>query len=209
MKKWSILFFLIFIIFSFTNGQSFEGKLVYVYQDVYLDSTIKAKSTQLLGDNFFEEDQNSISTYWIKGSNLIWEEKKSSGMVSNRGIQNEKEAYLLTNTNRKIDYTRLTMEYLEDIKPVQKSKEFKEIHGYRCRKYEYILNEGATQVIAWIAEGIPFDKHHQRDRFFQYFFLPDGLALEKRLIHATAEQLWTLQSIEIGNIPDEIFELKN
>ena len=208
--NYKLFIFLIIINLSLkVSGQSFEGKLIYRYEDVYLDSTIKAKTIQLFGNDFLDQKQNSLTLYTIKGQNIIGEKRNNLGGLEYKFYQNGKEAYLLTEGGRKMDYAGLMSENLENIRRVQKSKEFKEIQGYQCRRYEYVIDGEGTQITAWIAEAIPYDKRRQSERFFQLFFLPDGLALEKRMIYPTAERVWTLQSIEIGPMPDALFQQGN
>ncbi|MFN7117938.1 MAG: hypothetical protein ACK4TA_14145, partial [Saprospiraceae bacterium] len=117
MSRNFILLFL-FITCSALQGQSFEGKLIYVYQDVYLDSTIKAKTIQLFGNTFLERKQNSRTTYQIKGANLIGEDRDKSGNLLYQFFQNAAEAYLLTEKGHKVDYASLMSENLENIRCV-------------------------------------------------------------------------------------------
>ena len=121
--------------------------------------------------------------------------------------QNEDEIYLWSDERYPIFLTETQLDNSKQL--VKKTREYKEILGYKC--YKHIYQKGAnTIIIAWIPKELPCKNQHSKGGFFTNIIMPHGLALEKiveykgKLSHLTATKIEFVIPTE-----EEIQALKN
>lgn len=206
MRKQKLVSWLLFTCgLSLLYAQDFEGVLTLEFSEVKIDSFLRERELAFFGADYVERKSKSTVEYIIKSEKLLGYQTDKYNDLLYRYFQDDKHSFLITASGNRINYSSIPMENMAHLKRTRKSRETKMISGYRCREYEYLTDDGRTQIIGWIAEDIEFNKSVQYSGFFRQIFLPDGLAFEKRMIYGEVEHLWKVTSIDMKKISDEVF----
>jgi len=203
------LFCSFLFLFLHLNGfaQNFEGKLTYLTYLVYHNNTDQiGKINSVLGIDFFEKMDSTVTDYLIKEEQLLSKKYQKDGAIKYMNIQNKDIAYGLLKSGKTMNGSNLPSS--TNLKLVKKTKEFKFILGYKCQKYEYKSTRNSKRiVIAWITDKIPFDIEKQSSIFFSKIFFSEGLALEVRNKDKGMESVFSITKIEFYKVDDKEFDI--
>lgn len=201
----TLICFLLLIASMKGGAQTFQGKLIYNYEETKSAEEIK-QAEAILGSDVVLELSKGKMEYIVK-------ENKVKGIcfgISERIIFIEKQlgndSWLLTKDGREINLSGYTG--YDKLQLQQRTNETKEILGHTCRKYIYAFDNpnGKTTVIEWIAENLNYKKQAQLKKIFSKIISEQGLVMERVMIFMEVKQTWTLTSFEIYEVKNDELE---
>ena len=212
MKYINFLFILslfYFLLFPESDAQTFRGTLVYKFNSELNDEEILAKLASTGIQNPAEKMKNDLRTYLINDNILASIASSASGELRYKQLLDETKAITEFPNGQVLDFYNSSYTGTQQLVLHKKTNTFKEIKGYRCRKYEY-ENEMGRAVIVWIAVEIPIDQSYNQLPFFDKFFFEDGLVLEKTVMNPSGFNHWILEEIQFKDLSaDEIISFFN
>ena len=207
MRKFILGIILFIPFYSFSQSQTFNGKLTYRIDHV---KKLTAIDTNFLGIDWLRKIYDSAYIEIIvRDSKLISKNYSiSSGELTNMTYQDSVKAYILDleDFDRGTDF-KLIPGDLHNIRTLKIPDEYKEILGYNCKKYIYIA--GGNRFIVWIPVDLPFTKQRSYSKFFDGYFYPHGIAFERTIQFESPRvtcNVLKLVKIDFFNPIDEDFE---
>jgi hypothetical protein len=205
--KTKIIVSIIFLCISVISvkGQIFNGKLNYKFStndSIFFKDSLLVKIASEIGN-----PTNSITTVSVKKNRLFSTTISSDSRILFYQYQNKDTVYLLEENRKKRE--KLANNLFATKKPLSKSEDFKFILGFRCKKYLYSDAENPEYIfVAWIPDNFQFKGQSKNGKFFSNYFFPDGLAFRIEMIWRNIISTHELTRIEMYDVSDSEFEIK-
>ncbi|GEM_PF-5465262 len=197
MKKIALIF-LLFIKIITLEAQSFQGTILYEFQNEWVSDELKDLQLKTLGYSIYDGLNGKMTIFQIDGSYLLQVSIKKDSSMYDIIIQSPHDAYFAYEKGEKAQsYEAHPRFKLEEADRKEKTNEKKYILGIACQKYIYVFTNQKTNVELWLADSFSFDKKNQTQKFFSDIFQKEGLVMEYRLVAYNAINVLRVKEISI------------